>query len=93
MRVTVLGIDTDRDEVVSFAQEKLARVRDRFKLTGAEISVWLKDSNGPRGGVDQECAIRLCRAHQAPVVVKCTHSSVRAAILGAVARLRRVLAR
>jgi hypothetical protein len=93
MRVTVLGIDTERNEVVSFVQDKLKKVRDRFKLTGAEISVWLKDTNGPRGGIDQECSIRLCRAHKAPVVVKCTHSSVRVAILGAVARLRRALAR
>ena len=93
MKITVLGSESDRGEVVSFIQEKIVHVQSRFKLTGSEIAVWLKDINGPRGGVDQECSIRLCRSRHAPVVVKCKHSSVRAAILGAVARLRRTLAR
>jgi putative sigma-54 modulation protein len=93
MKVTVLGIDSKRDEVVSFVEEKLERVESRFKLTGAEFAVWLRDINGPRGGIDQECSIRLCRSRQAPVVVKCKDDSARVAILGAVARLRRALAR
>jgi putative sigma-54 modulation protein len=93
MKVIIQGTDVDREEVSAFVGEKLERVLKRFKLAGAEIAVWLKDTNGPRGGVDQECSIRLCRSRQAPVVVKCTHSSVRMAILGAVARLRRVIAR
>jgi len=93
MKVTILGIDVERKEIISFVREKIDRVQQRFKLSGAEISVWLRDINGPRGGVDQECSIRLCRANRSPLIVKCKHSSVRAAILGSVARLRRVLAR
>jgi hypothetical protein len=93
MKVTVLGIDSKRDEVVSFVEEKLHKVQARFKLRGAEFAVWLRDINGPRGGIDQECSIRLCRSRQAPVVVKCKDGSARVAILGAVARLRRALAR
>jgi hypothetical protein len=93
MKVTVLGMDSKRDEVVSFVEEKLTKVHARFKLTGAEFAVWLRDINGPRGGIDQECSIRLCRSRQAPVVVKCKDCSARVAILGAVARLRRALAR
>ena len=93
MKVTIIGSDVDRREVVSFVGEKLERVRDRFKLSGSEIAVWLRDTNGPRGGIDQECSIRLSRARHTPVVVKFKHSSVRLAIIGAVARLRRALAR
>jgi putative sigma-54 modulation protein len=93
MKVTILGSNADRREVVPFVHEKLERVRERFKLTGWEVAVWLRDCNGPRGGIDQECTIRLQRARHAPVVSKCTHSSVREAITGAVARLRRALAR
>ena len=93
MKVTILGSNADRREVVPFVQEKLERVRERFKLTGWEIAVWLRDCNGPRGGIDQECTIRLHRAHRAPVISKCKHSSVREAITGAVDRLRRALAR
>jgi putative sigma-54 modulation protein len=93
MKVVVLGVNPERSEVVSLVQEKLDRVRERFKLTGTEIAVWLRDSNGPRGGIDQECSIRLSRARCTPVFVKYKHSSVRAAVLGAVARLRRALAR
>lgn len=93
MKVTILGVDADRGEIVSFVREKLERVKGRFKLSGSEIAVWLRDSNGPRGGIDQECSIRLHRGRHATVVVKCTHSSVRLAILGAIARLRRALTR
>jgi putative sigma-54 modulation protein len=93
MKVTVLGSDADRREVVSFVLEKLERVRSRFKLSGSEIAVWLRDINGPRGGIDQECSIRLCRARHAPLVVKHKHSSVRVAVVGAVGRLRRALSR
>ncbi|MFO0416024.1 MAG: hypothetical protein ACK5Y6_01930 [Pseudomonadota bacterium] len=93
MKVTILGINADHGEVSSFVREKLERVLARFKLTGSEIAVWLRDTNGPRGGVDQECSIRLCRARHAPVVVKFKHSSLRVAVLGAIARLRRVLTR
>ncbi|MFN4895288.1 MAG: hypothetical protein ACK5GN_04245 [Pseudomonadota bacterium] len=93
MKVTILGVDTERDEAISFIRAKLERVRDRFKLDGSDIDVWLRDTNGPRGGIDQECSIRVTRARQMPVVVKCRHSSVRSAVLGAICRLRRAIAR
>lgn len=93
MKLTILGTDSDRAEVISFIGQKLGRVQERFKLTEVEVAVWLRDTNGPRGGIDQECSIRLSRARHAPVMVKCRHSSVRVAIQGAIARLRRALAR
>jgi hypothetical protein len=66
---------------------------DRFRDNIREISVALRDVNGPRGGIDKQCKITATLWRGGTVKIEEKRSSFIGAIGRATKRLRNVLAR
>ena len=61
MKVIIRGVHlTLYDELKAYVEKRLARIIERFADDeAAELEVMLKDTNGPKGGVDKECSVTL----------------------------------
>lgn len=80
---------TVRDVVERRAALKLSRFADLI----AAVHVSVRDINGPRGGVDLRCQIRVQLKRGSDVIIQETAASVRDAIVGAFDRAARSVAR
>ncbi len=69
------------DHLESRVQRSLGRLNHRVK----RVVVYLKDLNGPRGGVDKECAVHIHRAGRPPILVQKRDVDLYQAISNAVA--------
>lgn len=73
----------DRD----YIRRKLGRKLGKFSRHVERTSVRIEDVNGPRGGVDQRCRIKVVLRGLPSVVVEERHEMLQAAIDGALARV------
>jgi putative sigma-54 modulation protein len=76
-------LDADHKE---YLQRKLARLLARFGSAVERTSVRLEDVNGPRGGIDKRCQVKVVLRGLHSVYVDERHRSVRAAMDRALAR-------
>lgn len=72
--------------------------RLRFAFGGfggriGRVGVRLTDENGPRGGVDKRCALRISLPGQQPIVIEQQESNLYVAIDGAAERAGRAVTR
>lgn len=84
--VRTIGVDldpTDRELI----RRKLGRRLSKFGTSIERISVRLKDINGPRGGIDKLCRIKVVLSGQPSVVTEHRDASKQAAIDGALSRI------
>lgn len=70
-------------------QSSLARIDDDI----VAIDVYLKDTNGPRGGVDKQVLIRVRLRNRQQVALMTTHEDMYAAIVKGVKRTKRAVRR
>lgn len=64
-----------------YIERRVSFALDRFEESINSVSVTLEDTNGPRGGVDQMCRVRVQLIGQRrPIVAETTHEALRAAI-------------
>ncbi|WP_437615614.1 HPF/RaiA family ribosome-associated protein [Sorangium sp. So ce834] len=81
-----IGVDldpTDRE----YIRLKLGRRLSKFGTSIERISVRLTDTNGPRGGIDKICRIKVVLSGLPSVVAEHRDESKRAAIDGALSRI------
>lgn len=71
--------DDDRDYIRRRLGEKLAR----YTSSVERVSVRLRDMNGPRGGVDVQCRIKVVLSGLPSVVVERQAAAFRPALTGA----------
>ncbi len=76
-----------------FASRKVSRAFSRFENLIEDISLFLSDENGLRGGEDKRCKIVIFTVHGGSIVVSDTQENWRDAISNAVTRARFTLAR
>jgi hypothetical protein len=69
---------TDDDH--SYIRHKLRTMLGKFATSVQRVSVRVTDLNGPRGGVDKVCAIKVMLGGLPSVVVIRRHATVQAAI-------------
>lgn len=69
-----------------YLRRKLQRVSGNFAPQIERTSVRLEDVNGPRGGIDKRCQVKVVLRGLPSVYVDERHRSVQAAIDGALAR-------
>lgn len=69
-------------------RRKLGRKLGRHALDIERTSVRIEDVNGPRGGVDKRCRIKVVISALPSVVVEAQHESLNAAIDGALDRVQ-----
>jgi len=77
------ALDADHKE---YLQRKLARVLAKFGSAVERTSVRLEDVNGPRGGIDKRCQVKVVLKGLQSVYVDERHRSVRAAMDRALSR-------
>jgi putative sigma-54 modulation protein len=72
-------------------RRKLGRKLGRHALDIERASVRIEDVNGPRGGVDKRCRIKVVVSALPSIVVEQQHESLHAAIDGALDRVQRAV--
>lgn len=92
LRIRTRGVDLDattRDQVARNLTFALARVG----AVVPAVEVTLLDVNGPRGGVDKRCRLRVAAPGRRAIVVEQAHRHVLGAVAGAADRLARLVVR
>ncbi|MCC6195621.1 MAG: CBS domain-containing protein [Burkholderiales bacterium] len=90
IRGTDVPVDrADRD----YLRRKLGRKLGKFATAIERASVRIEDANGPRGGVDKRCEIKVVLSGLPSVVVTERHQSLQAAMDGAIDRITRTVRR
>lgn len=84
IRAEGLGIDKDDRE---YLRRKLGRRLGKFARSLERVSVRLRDLNGPRGGIDTSCQIKVTLRSLPSVVVESRSAVVRDAMDDALARM------
>jgi len=65
----------------------------RFEDQVRRVQLWMEDVNGPRGGRDLRCVLRLCLRHGGVLAVECTDERPELAVGEAFDRGRSALVR
>ncbi len=86
--IRVTGIDVDDDDRM-YIQRKLGMKFGKFATSIERVSVRVEDVNGPRGGVDQVCRIKVALTGLPSVVFEGRNASLAAAIDAALAGAER----
>lgn len=81
--------DSDRD----YLRRKLGRKLGKFAHFIERASVRIEDVNGPRGGVDKRCRIKIVLSGMPSVFVEEQHVELQAAMDRALARTERAVRR
>ena len=90
--IRVFGVDLDRDERAAI-RERLGRKLGKHARPIERVTVRLRDVNGPRGGVDRVCTIKVVLAGLPSVLSEKSAASVGEAFSLAVSGAERAVAR
>ena len=77
----------DRD----YLRQKLAARLAKFAPSIERVSVRIEDVNGPRGGVDKRCRVKVVLSGLPSVAIEEQHATLRGAMDGALARVTRAV--
>lgn len=87
-----VGVELGSDDR-SYIRRKLGMKLGKFSSSIERVSVRVKDVNGPRGGVDQACTIKVVLGGLPSVVFESRHASLHSAIDSALAGAERAVRR
>ena len=90
--IRMLGANLDKDKRLQVRQ-KLNRKIGKFARAIERVSVRVNDINGPRGGIDQVCRIKVVLSNLSSVVVEAKDASLDVAIGKALAGTERAVRR
>lgn len=74
-------------------QRRLGFALGRFSSRIHRLTVFLSDVNGPRGGVDKHCLVRVDAGLPNPIVIRERHENLHAAVASAAERAGRAVER
>ena len=75
----VIGVELDDDDR-ALIRRKLGMRLGKFATSIERVSVRVTDTNGPRGGVDQVCSVKVVLSGLPSVVIERRHAALHAAI-------------
>ena len=90
--VRLIGVDLDDDEQ-AYVRRKLGMKLGKFATSIERITVRVTDMNGPRGGVDQLCNVKVVLSGLPSVVIRRRHAALHAAIDDALRATERAVRR
>lgn len=77
----------------AYLRRKLGARLGKFARAIERVSVRIKDTNGPRGGMDRICRIKVVLSGLPSVIVEQRHASLQAAMDGTLRRTGRAVKR
>jgi ribosome-associated translation inhibitor RaiA len=77
--VRVTGVALSNDDHVDI-RRKLGMKLGKFSWSIERVTVRARDANGPRGGVDQECTVKVVLSGLPSVIVRRRHAAMHLAI-------------
>lgn len=83
VNIRAMGVDVD-DETRDYIRRKLGQKLGKHALSIERVSVRLRDVNGPRGGVDHQCQVKVVLSGLPSVIVEEGREKMRAAIDAAI---------
>jgi ribosome-associated translation inhibitor RaiA len=83
--IRTAGAELDADDR-AYVRRKLGTKLGKFARAVERVTVRVRDVNGPRGGVDKHCAIKVVLTGLPSVVVEQKHASLQAAMDAALRR-------
>ena len=92
LRLTTHGIELSAD-LHDYVKRRAHFSLGRFAARIRSVSIRLADINGPRGGIDKLCDVRVDVGHRQPVMVRERQVSIHAAVAFAVERAERAVQR
>lgn len=92
LRIVARGIELTAD-LKEYVRRRIHFALGRFAGKIKSVSVRLADLNGPRGGVDKSCDIRVDVGLRKEVIVSERHDNIHAAVACAVERADRAVQR
>ena len=90
--IRMAGVHLDQDDR-AYIRQTLGMKLGKYATSIERVSVRLKDVNGPRGGIDQVCRIKVVLSGLPSVVFQSQAASLKDAINGAVTRVERAVRR
>jgi ribosome-associated translation inhibitor RaiA len=90
--IRLAGVRVEKD-ARSYVRRKLRSRLAKFGASVERISVRMEDLNGPRGGVDQVCRIKVVLKGLPSIVVERRGDTLEAAVEGAVDGVERTVRR
>ncbi len=88
----MFGVELDRNDQ-AYIRQGLGVKLGKYATSIERVSVRVKDVNGPRGGVDHVCHIKVVLSGLPSVVFQSQAASLNAAIKGALAGVERAVRR
>ena len=94
MNITARAQGFDLSQAIdTFVREELQLALRRFSEDVLTIDVFMKDTNGPKGGVDKQVLVRLRLRNGQLIAMATTHEDLYAAIKVSVKRSKRAVRR
>lgn len=81
------------DSLRQYVERRSRFELSRYQPAASRLQVRLGDVNGPRGGADKRCRVRVCLVGQPEVVVEDTQVDLYAAVDRALGRAARAVSR
>ena len=85
-----LRLDTSTD---AFVHEHLHSALQRFEDQVVSVDAFLKDINGPKGGIDKQVLVRIRLRNRQVIATEITRADFRAAIVVAARKAKRAVRR
>lgn len=90
--ITTRGVDLTVN-LREFLQRKLLFALDRFSLSPQDVEIVVEDINGPRGGEDKRCRLRVGNSKRTRVLIEETGADLQRVLSRTVDRMEQALAR
>lgn len=88
--IRAVGVDVDQEDR-AYLRRKLGRKLGKFARDVQRVSVRIDDINGPRGGIDQHCVIKVILIELPTVVVESNSATLQEAMDLALAKVERAV--
>lgn len=92
IKVSAHGLRLEAD-TETFVREHLQTALQRFEDQVVAADAFLKDINGPKGGIDKQVLLRIRLRNRQVIAIETTRAQLRAAVVVATRKVKRAVRR